>query len=236
MALRSILAIAQSSAARRSDLARVATTLYCLSFGPGTAYVFAPGPTQNKRAVNGFGGKIPGVVIGGTNAAYGGVGFSTDSSFEPWTHSKPTFTFRDDAASVSGNHTVSFGVDVIAAQKNEFDTGSGANTGDVRGLLTVSNLQQGSTNGNAFATFLLGLGISDYQQDSTIEKYYGRYQSAEPYFQDDWRSTPRLTLATESTPLLPSLQNSYRNAIWNSRGRFSKLVYFPNEFSMSISL
>jgi hypothetical protein len=33
---------------------------------------------------NGFGGKVPGIVIGGTNAAYGGFGFGVDPAYLPW--------------------------------------------------------------------------------------------------------------------------------------------------------
>ena len=162
--------------------------------GEGGTWQRPSGLTMGYLFNNGFGGKIPGIVISGTNAAYGGFGFATDPSFEPWTHSNPTFTFRDDAAKASGNHTVGFGLHVVAAQKNEYDTGGGANTGDVQGLLTFSNLVGSSLIGNAFADFLTGLGVRGYQQDSTTEKYYGRYQSAEPYLQDDWRYSPRVTL------------------------------------------
>jgi Carboxypeptidase regulatory-like domain len=161
--------------------------------GEGGTWQLPAGLTMGYLFNNGFGGKIPGIVIAGTNAAYGGFGFSTDPSFEPWTHSNPTFTLRDDAAAVQGTHTVGFGVHVVAAQKNELDTGGGANTGDVQGLLTFSNLVGSSLIGNAFADFLTGLGVRGYQQDSTSAKYYGRYQSAEPYLQDDWRYSPHLT-------------------------------------------
>lgn len=84
-----------------------------------------------------------------------------------------------------------FGVQVVAAQKNELDTGGGANTGDVQGLLSFSNVNSLFTSGNAFADFLQG-NPQAYQQDSAQLKYYGRYQSVEPYLQDDWRAWPRL--------------------------------------------
>ncbi len=37
---------------------------------------------------NGFGGKMPGVAILGTNAAYGGRGFAADPSYMPWSHTE----------------------------------------------------------------------------------------------------------------------------------------------------
>src|SRR5262249_5514305 len=55
------------------------------------------------------GGKIPGIVIGGNNAAYGGKGFSIDSGYLPWHHSNPTYSPKDDASLALGKHTLNFG-------------------------------------------------------------------------------------------------------------------------------
>jgi hypothetical protein len=161
--------------------------------GPGVTYQRPDNLGVGYLFNNGFGGKLPGIVIGGTNAAYGGFGFATDPAFMPWMHSNPTITVRDDATSVIGTHTVGFGVHVVAAQRNQQDTGGGANTGDVQGLITFSNVSNINSNGNAFADFLTGTGIQAFQQDSTQLKYYQRYQSAEPYLQDDWRRSSRLS-------------------------------------------
>ena len=49
------------------------------------------------------------------------------------------------------------------------------------------------TTGNSFADFLNG-NIASYAQTSAIVKYYYRYKIFEPYFQDDWHVTKRLTL------------------------------------------
>ena len=161
---------------------------------PGVAYQRPKNLAVGYLFNNGFGGKIPGILIGGTNAAYGGFGFATDPSFEPWKHSNPTVTIRDDATSVAGRHTVAFGLHIVAAQKNELDTGGGADSGDVQGLITFSNVSNINSDGNAFADFLTGSGIQAFQQDSAQLKYYGRYKSAEPYLQDDFRISSRLTL------------------------------------------
>jgi len=153
---------------------------------------------------NGFGGKVPGVVIGGTNAAYGGFGFGVDPAYLPWNHSNPTYNFRDDVSKVVGKHTLQFGVQFVIAQRNELNQAVGANTGDQQGILTFSNVSSFNTKGNAFADFLLGQptgtpgvlegGVKTFQQDSTQRNYFQRYRIAEPYFQDDWRVTSRLTL------------------------------------------
>jgi hypothetical protein len=147
---------------------------------------------------NGFGGKPPGLVIGGTNGAYGGNGFTVDPSYAPWEHTNPTYSIADNISKSWGKHTVQFGVQVVDAQRNETNGAIGAATGDQQGILTFTN-QNGGGYGNAFANFLLisptGLNaIRSYQQDSTQLKYYNNYWIAEPYVQDDWRVNRRLTL------------------------------------------
>ena len=159
---------------------------------------------------NGFGGKVPGLVVAGNNQAYGGAGFAVDPSYTPWTHTNPTYNFRDNMTKVLGKHTLQFGVQYVIAQKNETNGALGAATGDTQGLLTVSNVNGGYYDtGNAFANFLYnenasaalgnnitggGNAIQSYTQDSTQLRYYERYQIAEPFFQDDWKVSPRLTV------------------------------------------
>jgi hypothetical protein len=156
---------------------------------------------------NGFGGnKMPGLTFQGNNGAYGGHGFSADTGYAPWTQSNPTFGLRDDASKTIGKHNLQFGFEGTFAQQNETSAVSGANSGDLQGLLTFSNQQSTHTTGNAFADFLAGPGfnssspvvtqgaIKSYTQDSGQGRYYSRYKTAEFYLQDDWRVTPRLTI------------------------------------------
>jgi hypothetical protein len=162
------------------------------------------GLTMGYLFNNGFGNKLPGIVIGGDNAAYGGFGFGIDPGYLPWHHSNPNYNFRDDVSKVVGKHTLQFGVQFIIAQRNELNQAVGANTGDQQGILTFSNVSSFNSKGNAFADFLLGQptgtpgilegGIKSFQQDSTQRNYFSRYRIAEPYFQDDWRVNSRLTL------------------------------------------
>jgi hypothetical protein len=152
---------------------------------------------------NGFGGKMPGVAFLGTNAAYGGEGFAADPSYMPWGHTSPTYFLRDDVGKALGKHTLQFGAQYVYFQRNQTNNAIGAASGDTQGLLTFSNLVHSS--GNAFADFLLqdplsnGSGLTEgfiqsFTQDSAQGRYYQRYQLAGPYFQDDWKITPRLTL------------------------------------------
>jgi hypothetical protein len=141
---------------------------------------------------NGFGGKMPGVVIGGTNAAYGGNGFAVDAGYMPWNHTNPTYSGGENISKVIGKHLLQFGGQFVIYQRNQTNSAIGAATGDLQGILTFSN-QSAVSNGNAFADFLSG-NIRSFQQDSAQHKYYQRYQLAEPYFQDDWKATSRLTV------------------------------------------
>ena len=145
---------------------------------------------------NGAGGKIPGLAIAGTNAAYGGNGFIADPSYIPWEHTNPTYSLGEGLSKAWKGHTFQFGIQVVDARRKENNGAIGAATGDLQGLLTFSN-QNNVTLGNAFADFLGGGSnnfIKSYQQDSRQLTYYNDYRIAEPYVQDDWRVNPRLTV------------------------------------------
>ncbi len=187
---------------------------------------------------NGFGGKMPGVAFLGTNAAYGGRGFAADPAYMPWGHTNPTYSLRDDVGKAFGKHTLQFGAQYVYSQRNQTNNAIGAASGDLQGLLTYNNLTHST--GNAFADFLVESNsnvhniptgfIQSFTQDSAQHRYYQRYQIAEPYFQDDWKATPRLTL---NLGLRVSLFGTYseknRNA-WNweaSRFNASRFAVDP---------
>ncbi|MGA7445005.1 MAG: carboxypeptidase regulatory-like domain-containing protein [Candidatus Sulfotelmatobacter sp.] len=170
---------------------------------------------------NGFGGKMPGVAILGTNAAYGGRGFLEDPSYMPWEHSNPTYSVRDDVGKAIGKHTLTFGAQFVDYQRNQDNNVIGAASGDTEGLLTYAN--NSYSTGNAFADFLAQESllsqpaelIQSFTQDSAQHRYHQRYQLAEPYFQDDWKIRSRLTL---NLGLRLSLFGTYRekyHQAWN---------------------
>ena len=183
---------------------------------------------------NGYGGnKMPGLDFKGTNGAYGGHGFAADTGYAPWNQANPTFNLRDDASKTIGKHTLQFGVEGTYVQQNELSAVSGANSGDLQGLLTFSNQQSIYTTGNAFADFLAGPGfyssslssssvvdtarIKSYTQDSGQGKYYNRYKNIDLYLQDDWRIQPRLTLNLGFRTSLFGAWYNPRNTAYNWR-------------------
>ena len=154
---------------------------------------------------NGFNGSLPGInLVGGTT--YGN--FGEDPGYIPNGpyNSNPTYTFRDNVSKIIGKHNLQFGAYVVAAQKNEF--GGELSNGSVPGYLTFDTSSSVST-GNPFADLLVGRIASFGQQDRFV-KYYNRYKIVEPYFQDDFHITSRLTL---NLGLRLSLFGTYRERL-----------------------
>jgi hypothetical protein len=192
---------------------------------------------------NGFNGnKMPGLSFQGTNGAYGGHGFAVDTGFAPWNQANPTYDLRDDASRTFGKHALQFGGEVTIVQQNELSAVSGANSGDMQGLMTFSNQGSINTSGNAFVDFLAGPGltpllngspltgytggnIKSYTQDSGQRKYYNRYQIAEAYLQDDWKITPRLTINV-------GLRASFFGAWHNPKG--TAWNWLPSAYNTSL--
>ncbi len=150
---------------------------------------------------NGAGGKLPAINIG-AGAAYGG-GFYEDPDGvwpEGPYNSNPTYTYRDNITKIVGRHNLTFGAYFVAGQKNELSSVQ------VNGSLNFDPSSPVSS-GNAFADLLMG-NIASFSQGSNQLKFYNRYKILEPYFQDDWRITDRLTL---NLGLRVSLEGTYRD-------------------------
>jgi Carboxypeptidase regulatory-like domain len=184
----------------------------CTQTGTGATPATYPIGPMGSFFDNGFGGKIPSLLFKGTNSAYGSQGFNIDTGYTPWQQAAPTYTMREDASMNFGKHTLQFGILVTIAQQNELGAANGLNSGNVQGVLSfntqgadpspirvpgncpgTSFCSAGIDTSNVFANFL-GAQIASYQQDSSQNKYYNRYKLAEPYVQDDWRVTNRITL------------------------------------------
>jgi hypothetical protein len=173
------------------------------------------GYTQGYLYNNGAGGKLPAINVGGTigGTTTGGYGQDPEGVWpEGPYNSNPTYTYRDNVTKIVGRHNLTFGAYVVTAEKNELSSVQ------VNGSLTYA-IASDSVNtcattgcftplgtGNAFADMLLG-NIASFGQGSNQLKFYNRYKIVEPYFQDDWRATDRLTL---NLGLRLSLFGTYR--------------------------
>jgi hypothetical protein len=137
---------------------------------------------------NGFGGgKLPGFSLSG-GQIFGGI--AEDAGYVPNgpVNSNPSYTYRDNVSKIIGKQNLQFGGYFVASQKNELPQFEPS----VNGFFGFDVSLAGSTQ-NPFADLLTG-NISTFQQASGQPKYYLRYKIFEPYFQDDWHVTPRLTL------------------------------------------
>ncbi len=149
-------------------------------------------------------GVMPGINLVDAGGVYGN--FGEDAGYVPNGpyNSNPTYSFRDNLSKLVGKHNLQMGAYFQAVQKNELGGELGA--GSYPGYITFDPSVASTTTGNPFADLLLGDMYAFGQQNTTV-KYYNRYKMLEPYFNDDWRITNRLTL---NLGLRISLFGTYR--------------------------
>jgi hypothetical protein len=135
------------------------------------------------------------------------------TGYFPWQNSNPSYSYRDDLTKTLKNHTLIFGASFIAAQKNEPSTGFNQGSFSFSTSSTV-------TTGNAFAD-LLTANVASFSQTSAQPKYYNRYKILEPYLQDNWHVSSRLTL---NLGLRLSLFGTYHD-ISNQSGNFEPATW-----------
>ena len=172
--------------------------IFLNAIGPAAETTLPAGFSMGSIFNNGFDGKLPSFTLA-NNTSYGG-GFSADTGYFPWNNANPTYTYRDNMTKIHGTHTLVIGAYLVFAQKNE------NNSPYTQGILTFDSSNTNVSTRNAFADLLLG-NIAQYSQTDSQAKYYNRYRILEPYFQDDWRVTKRLTL---NLGLRVSLYGTYR--------------------------
>jgi hypothetical protein len=171
---------------------------------------------------NGFGGKVPGISV-----VDGQYNFAEDPGYVPNgpLNSNPTFTFRDNVTKIAGSHNVQFGIYFADSHKNEIPQPPNA----PNGLLGFANSDNGSTvsSGNAYADLLLG-NIGSFAQQQAQLKLHNFYHIYEPYIQDDWHATRRLTL---NLGLRMSFYGTYRE-LNNLAYNFDPRFYVPGASSV----
>jgi hypothetical protein len=136
---------------------------------------------------------LPGVHIAG------GVPFSftANAGPVPYENAAPTYALRDDTTKVIGSHILKFGVYFEKYDKNmDYQTGP-----STQGMLSFAPGGPIGT-GNALANMFLGR-IQSYNESVIVRdgvpvagygRAYWRAADFEPYVQDNWRATRKLTL------------------------------------------
>jgi len=124
------------------------------------------------------------VVCGGSEFCKGGM----DSGWFPIGpyNSNPIITWKENMTWIKGKHTIKFGAYVERFRKNESFGGT------VQGYAVFANWGANTT-GNAMADLLSGV-IQNYNEGNKFGKGYYRSTNFEPYIQDDWKVTPKLTI------------------------------------------
>jgi len=172
---------------------------------------------------NGFRGTLPTFSIVNTGE-YGGS-FAAGTGYFPWNNANPTYTYRDNLTKIIGSHNLLIGAYFVAGQKNE------DNSPDAQGSLTFDGSNSSVSTGNGFADFLLGR-IASFDQTNQQAKYYNRYKILEPYIQDDWHVTKKLTLNLGlRVSLYGTYREKYKQAYNWEPGRYDPTqapVYGPN--------
>ncbi len=101
------------------------------------------------------------------------------------------FDWKDDFSKVLGNHTLRTGLFVMRSRKNQ------DNVPAINGsfVFNTSSRPSGPTNttGNSVGDTLLG-NFYSYTEASNLREGWYRFWQVEPYVQDDWKVTGRLTL------------------------------------------
>ncbi len=146
--------------------------------------------TMTMGALFGVSPIIPGISLVNSASQFS---FGEDPGYIPngTYNSNPSYTIRDNVTKIVGRHNLQFGVFAAFRQKNEL--GGELGPGGTPGFLTFDGSNSQVSSGNPFADMLMG-NIASFGQQRNIVKYYNREKSFEPYFQDDWRVTDRLTL------------------------------------------
>jgi hypothetical protein len=165
------------------------------SSGPGSPVGSLDKPTtwtaDNLFAPNQANPLLPGILVrGGTPFAVAG-----DAGSSPWYNSNPIITLKDNVVYSRGKHTLKFGFFFEDYRKNEQ---FGYNT---QGFMQFFPGTPIST-GNALADLDLGLMGAYAEGTQTVNGHpvggypKGHWQMTdfEPYVQDDWKVTRKLTL------------------------------------------
>jgi len=163
----------------------VGGSIYAKDYPGWTAHnLFAANELNPERLLPGF-------------ALCSGLTFCTseDAANHPWFNSNPIIIFKDNLAWTTGRHTLKFGFFLEKYRKNEQ---YGSNT---QGYMQFDNWGSNTT-GNGLADMLTG--HVQYYYEGTLQqngqlvggypKGHWRMTAFEPYIQDDWKISRKLTL------------------------------------------
>jgi hypothetical protein len=196
--------------------------------------------TKNIFAANAGNPLLPGIVIGSGNSNFGAT---VTAGNHPWFNSNPIITWKDNMAWTVGRQTLKFGFFLEKYRKNE-QYGS-----PTQGTMNF-NTGASNTTGNPLADMLTGR-IQSYNEGTTQQfgrlvggypKGHWRMTAFEPYFQDDWKLSRKLTLNIGVRYYLftrihdvtrPTIDAAFIPALYDPR--FEKLLDSGAKFDNSVA-
>jgi hypothetical protein len=96
------------------------------------------------------------------------------------------FDWKDTLTKVFGNNTLRTGVLIMRSRKNQ------DNPPQINGVFNFSNART-PTSGNGLADAVMG-NFQQYQEYSGVRQGWYRFAQIEPFIQDDWKVSRRLTM------------------------------------------
>ena len=158
-----------------------------LNFGVNVNNAFG-GPAVNTN------GLINGAGTGLAYASISGYTYLGSDEYVPLQYLENTFQYGGNIIVTHGNHTISFGAGLIRRQGVLAQSATPLGAYSFSGLLTNSTEGgPGGSGGNSFAQFLSGYTDSQ-DRNLQLKAAQGRTWEPHAYIEDDWRTTPWLTL------------------------------------------
>ena len=116
-----------------------------------------------------------------------------------------SFVLQDALQWIKGRHNITFGVQISWDETNGGDYGGFSNTLALTysaystqpctaGSNSVACNSAAGVDGDAYASYLVGAVYQGTVQTQSIQDVGGRYRPIEPYIQDNWQVSPKLTL------------------------------------------
>jgi hypothetical protein len=136
----------------------------------------------------GFGISIPSIYNASPALPQVAVSGFTTLSVSPlsFNNFNRIFDWKDSITKIVGNHTLKAGILVMRSRKNQ------DNPPQINGAFTFNTTRTPSS-GQALADALLG-AFQQYQEFSGVRQGWYRFWQVEPWVQDDWKVTRRLTM------------------------------------------
>jgi hypothetical protein len=172
---------------------------YSRNWGQGFSLTQGTKYTATKAGINNLpqgnaAASMPAVSFSASNGPTAPFNWASTSNTGPVATN--SYVLQDALQWIKNRHNITFGVQV------QWDGTNGGSYGGFSKTLSLSynayDTEYGTTangtNGDAYASFLVGAVYSGTVATQSIQDVGARYRPIEPYIQDNWQVSPKLTL------------------------------------------